>query len=779
MNSHYSNPGELQKYLSTFDYKMGKDYKFQSPRDFEKNKSGICWDYAEYEAWAFNTHFTTFKMTTGKLRNNTYSLYFTQHKGHDGSKEYPTHTWLAYMEDDTVYVVEASWSANAGLHKYKSEQDMIDAYIKKHNKHNDPYILAKYPMIKKYGLTPEEYLNRMYQICTTIHDDRIFSEAFQIRATDADLSEQDKQVKDWRLNSNIILLYSKYKRLNGLEMDYNRFLKMPYSQQEDSDDISIRIFGKKNKERYEDMRHQFYSAEVIKDYVEYDPRFYNIDPIDRVFLMRHLIDDKMFLQRIDRKEFLCNLQEDASDFDLDYHTDIIKEDLESEYRSENIFTNYNCQCPMFRSEDAKILYLNSNGEPKYGKTDVISYDFWQKWNEYISGKNMSSYATKYGNSYMDMILDLKKKGDKQGQIELGWSPEISITLDKLAKIQQGTYKYMSQIIDHVHIINVMDYMKSLSGSEQNISPEYNSPDSYFLFCELDRDNQYIIRLYLVPTINETKNAIEIGIDQNNKVYTFNKRMDILPESTKFIVFEIPKYDILKGVTQDTLYNTGFAKIDINNIGALKLYLNAIIVELYRKYKIDIPIHLFLYKIYIGGFREFFSLNNRYKYFRYYLDKKMMKIPFKSTILEAVMTNEFPVEFNKDGDLLISKGRRINFEGEYSRTHLALKMYEKNKNTTGMKYCICKLWYMNILLEEKIHDRKTKPTEIRTLNKARSKILNDINKYSEIVLKEEPDFDIIKTYQDSPFNNDKIKFSNYTLGHAYDWIKKLLTFKTNL
>ncbi len=98
MNVHYSNPGELQKYLSTFDYKMGKNYTFQSPRDFEKNKSGICWDYAEYEAWAFNTHFTTFKMTAGKLRNNTYSLYFTQHKGHDGSKEYPTHTWLAYME---------------------------------------------------------------------------------------------------------------------------------------------------------------------------------------------------------------------------------------------------------------------------------------------------------------------------------------------------------------------------------------------------------------------------------------------------------------------------------------------------------------------------------------------------------------------------------------------------------------------------------------------------------------------------------------------------------
>ena len=91
-----------------------------------------------------------------------------------------------------------------------------------------------------------------------------FNEAFRIKNSNADLSEQDKQVKDWRLSSNIILLYSTYKRLNDLEMDYNRFLKMPYSQQEDSDDISVRIFGKKNKERYEDMRHQFYSAEVVK-----------------------------------------------------------------------------------------------------------------------------------------------------------------------------------------------------------------------------------------------------------------------------------------------------------------------------------------------------------------------------------------------------------------------------------------------------------------------------------------------------------------------------------
>jgi hypothetical protein len=606
-----------------------------------------------------------------------------------------------------------------------------------------------------------------------------FNEAFRIKNSNVDLSEQDKQVKDWRLSSNITLLYSFYKRLNDLEMDYNRFLKMPYSQQEDSDDVSVRIFGKKNKERYEEMRHKFYSAEVVKDYIEYDPRHFNIDPIDRAFLMRHLIDDKMFLQKLDRKEFLCNIQEDASDFDLDYHTDIIKEDLESEYKSENIFINYNCQFPMLSIEDIERFSKDSDGNPKYGKTDVITSDFWKTWNQYIIGKDMWSYASKYGYKYANIIQSLQNKGDKQGLLLMGWNPEIPVSIDKLNKINHGTSKYINQIVDHVHIINVMDYMNSLSGDSYNVSPELSDIDSYFLFCELNKENTHIIRLYLLPSVDDTY-VIQIGI--NHGVYMYLRDLHTFPESTKFIVFEISKYKLLERIvdmTKDDNFSYDFCKIDVNNTGALKLYLNSIMTDLYRKYQINLPDHLFLYKLYIGGYKEWLSSRYRYKYFRYYLDKKMMKIPFKSSMLEAVMTNEFPVEFTKDGDLLISKGRRINFEGEYSRTHLALRMYEKNKNITGMKYCICKLWYMNILLEEKIHDKKTKPAEIKTLNKARSKILNDINKYSEIVLKEEPDFDIIKTYQDSPFNNDKVKFSNYTLGHAYNWIKKLITFKTNL
>lgn len=140
-----------------------------------------------------------------------------------------------------------------------------------------------------------------------------------------------------------------------------------------------------------------------------------------------------------------------------------------------------------------------------------------------------------------------------------------------------------------------------------------------------------------------------------------------------------------------------------------------------------------------------------------------------------MTNEFPVEFNKDGDLLISKGKNIDFEGEFSRTHLSLKLYEKTNNIVGMKYSICKLWYMNILLEEKLHSKKISQQDRRDINKVRSKVLGDINKYTKIVLKKDPNFNILETYQNSPFNNEKIRVNNSTLGYLYSWIRRLCSF----
>lgn len=594
----------------------------------------------------------------------------------------------------------------------------------------------------------------------------ISNEAFKFIPKNTVLSKNDKQVKDWRLDSNIILLYSKYNTLSALEEDYTRFVSMPMNLRIISDQMSLKIFNKKNKERYELLKSKFYSSEVIQDFKEYDPKMYNIDPIDRVFISRSVLDDKEYLNKLDRKEFLCSLQEEASDFDLNYHIDTIKENIESDHRSNNIFDDYGCQFPMYTPGNIKFLSKDYPNDSSY----VSTADFTSKLNKVMIG-DLKPYAKKYGKTYLDMIQKFKDNHLKKAQLICGWNPELPIMSDRR---QYNVNKRLKHMANSIHIIDVSDYMHSQAITSFSME---NEPieDSCFVLCKLSENKQSIKKIYFA-TSYENDQIYRIGFTKDYQNAFKIESFKTFGPFDQFIIFEFNLEDNrLKNILEQAYaYSDRIEDVDIDsyNMGAFKIYLFNILKHL------NLPIPKILYKVSEGTITDWRSNKDQYIKFKAYLNKKINAINPKlnNVSLEAVMTNEFPVEFNKDGDLLISKGKRINFEGEYSRTHLALKMYEKNKNITGMKYCICKLWYMNIILEEKIHDKKTSPSEIRILNKSRSKILNDINKYSDIILKIDRDFDIIKTYQDSPFNSDKIRLSNYTLNHSYEWIKKLLTFK---
>jgi len=158
---------------------------------------------------------------------------------------------------------------------------------------------------------------------------------------------------------------------------------------------------------------------------------------------------------------------------------------------------------------------------------------------------------------------------------------------------------------------------------------------------------------------------------------------------------------------------------------------------------------------------------------------------ESSVLNSFLSvnpirEEFGIQFTDDGDLLISKGKDIDFEGEYSRCHMALMEYDKAKNTEAMKYCICKLWYLNIILEERINEEnssKDKDREkLKSYHKARAKILNDIKTYMKRVQRLDKDFDIIKEYNDSPFNDKNIRIRRSTILYAIELAKRLIGIK---
>ena len=146
----FDDPIALHKYLNTFEYRMldsdlnktnsSSSYRTISPTNFFKYKIGTCWDFVAAEAYYFRKAFANYKITSQDLKDNTYSLYFIQKD--DSSKQ--THTWLAYMKQNRITVIESAWGKMMGVHTFSSEEEMISKYIESFVSGSQKYILYKY-----------------------------------------------------------------------------------------------------------------------------------------------------------------------------------------------------------------------------------------------------------------------------------------------------------------------------------------------------------------------------------------------------------------------------------------------------------------------------------------------------------------------------------------------------------------------------------------------------------------------------------------------------------
>ena len=143
-------------------------YKTVSPEEFERIKTGVCWDFAEYEAKVFKEIFK-YDFTIGKLVNGKFSLYYIQM---DDNENCPTHTWLAYKTNNKVFVLESAWTSNRGIHEYSSEWDMINKYRDRWlEDYSIKYPLAiwKYKPFKKFNLTCTQYMDIIYDTGRVIY----------------------------------------------------------------------------------------------------------------------------------------------------------------------------------------------------------------------------------------------------------------------------------------------------------------------------------------------------------------------------------------------------------------------------------------------------------------------------------------------------------------------------------------------------------------------------------------------------------------------------------
>ena len=553
----------------------------------------------------------------------------------------------------------------------------------------------------------------------------------------------DKQVKNWRLDSNIVLLYPKYENISDLEMDWDKFIAMNKDLQNDSDEKSIELFGNTNQDRYEIMLHKFYDEDSIdNNEFQFNKDKHDVDQeVDDLYFTINFDKDRYFY----RKYMSASIQESINEFIpseeyisniesriLDDNPDIIDESViypyytpkEIEYYDKKYFKDV--KLPLKESlfvSKWKKAYNEGFETGDFNKLKVLNIE-WKDKVEEINDSNLNK--------------DIKNKA----LLNLGCNYSLPISNDSLVKQSERVKNAISSMYTNIRIYTVND-------TEASVQDDHKDKSSFYDF--LRNMGLWIINDKTLSTITISfSRFIPSYNDENYK----NDIVDIycvrLPESCELI------------------RNQGENKY--SSTIALK-YLLASFINAFDK-------TISIFKVFSGKYKKFDEdcLGLHILYRLYTNRNDMPSLESTNIFSEANTTNEFPVEFNKDGDLLISKGRKIDFEGEYSRTHLALKIYEKNNNIVGMKYCICKLWYLNTKLEEKIHDKKTTIEEKKKAEKARSKIVNDITKYSQIVLKKDPNFDIIKSYQNSPFNDDKIRIPTSTLDHTLEWIKRILNFK---
>lgn len=115
-----------------FDEEWYEEYILSSASDLLNNKVGNCWDQVEFERDWFekrNYEFKTFYIMVDLPYNNPY----------------PTHSYLAYKDNDKWYYFENSDFDNRGIYEFNNIDELVNFQKEKHIE-----------LLKKYNIKDEE-----------------------------------------------------------------------------------------------------------------------------------------------------------------------------------------------------------------------------------------------------------------------------------------------------------------------------------------------------------------------------------------------------------------------------------------------------------------------------------------------------------------------------------------------------------------------------------------------------------------------------------------------
>lgn len=410
---------------------------------------------------------------------------------------------------------------------------------------------------------------------------------------------------------------------------------------------------------------------------------------------------------------------------------------------------------------------------------------------------------------------------KQQMVNLGWNPEIEYNPENQIKAKAR----IESIYNRNHGLLVLDETSFINNSDSD-NGDLNT------IMESGKNNMNPIHVIVMKGDSPFSNLITtathsqfshsaVCVDNDfNKLYSFNlnngrnfggfsvEDIDKYPKENRLAVFTFFVDDINYAnikerikMLADNVANTTYSAINILLMPFKQINLNLsnsmicsqFVDSILKMANINItgkdsskvvPNDFYkasstngkIYKVFDGVTKDFNSkkiiryTNSMAKKVKPYTENEISNLLADYTY-GSIVEFKLPVEFNKEGDLLLTN-KFIDFDSEYASSHKLLVEYEKAGNIEGIKYELARLYYMNYILERRLYHNKYLKNKEKNI-KTRARVLNDFKKYFKIVMAKDPMFNFAEYYEKSVFYPHTIEVTSSTMMHMKDIIKHIL------
>ena len=172
--------------------------------------------------------------------------------------------------------------------------------------------------------------------------------------------------------------------------------------------------------------------------------------------------------------------------------------------------------------------------------------------------------------------------------------------------------------------------------------------------------------------------------------------------------------------------------------------------------------------------EITDRNDEGKLYIMTLDKKEKSIREQTSIFNEV--KQFPIEFDKDGNLIIYKARTgtLAFGDEIDDSVQLLESYRNTNNQEGLAYELSRVWFMITSIEKKLAKKKNLSEEDeRNLIRNRTTAINVFKTNLQYLMKLDNSFNFRVYYNNTPFSDNGYTITANTFKYSLKALKSII------